>query len=465
MIVKNKKILLIDPFCKNPKYESPNAKLGYSSAILEKAGIYTEIVDFIISNIEDIKELSEYEKMRKDYYEEIKTVGKDCDYIYINCEYGLLKTAREIAELFYDKTIIVGGTFINYLYAANQLNELEKNLSCFNYLSVGDPETDLLNIINGNSSFIKQRIGNTIIYSSGMVEELDSIPFPNWSKYNIDKYDGNLYLVGSKSCSYNKCKFCDERLIWGNRFRFRDYKKILEEIKSDIANYGINKYFFWDASIAAYPYIKELCNAIIEEKIECKWTALLRADEVTDELAKLMKAAGCYSIEIGIESLNQDILDSMIKGERVETIKEAITILKRNGLVVEGSFLIGYYEDTKESILNTIKEAKKLDIDFYRWHNLELAAAYLRTHPDVIKEDWSELDLNFPNQFLHKKIIGHPGGYLDMHIVSKMGDNEPEEYPEYRIGNLTIKEIHDLTRKAIKETEDIMTVEGHNPYI
>ena len=105
MIVKNKKILLIDPFCKNPKYESPNAKLGYSSAILEKAGIYTEIVDFIISNIEDIKELSEYEKMRKDYYEEIKTVGKDCDYIYINCEYGLLKTAREIAELFNDKTI------------------------------------------------------------------------------------------------------------------------------------------------------------------------------------------------------------------------------------------------------------------------------------------------------------------------------------------------------------------------
>lgn len=34
--MKECKILLIDPFCKNPKYESPNAKLGYTSAILKK---------------------------------------------------------------------------------------------------------------------------------------------------------------------------------------------------------------------------------------------------------------------------------------------------------------------------------------------------------------------------------------------------------------------------------------------
>ena len=44
--MKECKILLIDPFCKNPKYESPNAKLGYTSAILEKKVYETEILDF-----------------------------------------------------------------------------------------------------------------------------------------------------------------------------------------------------------------------------------------------------------------------------------------------------------------------------------------------------------------------------------------------------------------------------------
>ena len=43
--MKEDKILLIDPFCKNPKYESPNAKLGYTSAILEKEGYSSAMKD------------------------------------------------------------------------------------------------------------------------------------------------------------------------------------------------------------------------------------------------------------------------------------------------------------------------------------------------------------------------------------------------------------------------------------
>ena len=464
--MKENKVLLIDPFCKNPKYESPNAKLGYSAAILEKAGIQTQILDFIIPEINSIENLETYENMKMDYYKKIKETGQNFKFVYINCEYGLLKSAREIAMLFDEETtVIVGGTFFNYLYAANQLKNICKELECFKYISVGDPEMDLVNIVKNNEEYIREKIGNSIIYNAGMIEDLDSIPYPLWSKYDINKYDGNLYLIASKSCSYNRCKFCDERLIWGNKFRCRNHEKIIDEIKSDIEKYNINKFFFWDASIAAYPGIKELCRQIITNGIKCKWTALIRADEIDDELARLMKAAGCYSIEIGIESLNDDILKSMNKGVNVETIKNAITILKRNDLIVEGSFLIGYYEDTKDSILKTIEESKKLNIDFYRWHNLELAAAYLRKHENIINDNWAELDLNFPNQFLHLKILGHASGYLDMHIVSKMGNNIPSEYPDVKIGNLTIKEIHDLTRKAIKETENIAKVEGHNPYI
>lgn len=465
--MNKKKFLLIDPFCKNPKYESPNAKLGYASAVLEKNGIETKIIDFIIPNIENIEKLDEYYKMKESFYKEITDIKEEYDYVYINCEYGLLKTCIEIAKILNEKcNIILGGTFVNYLYAANQLDRMKDSLKCFKYISLGDPEKDLLNIYNKKEEYIIKKYNDDVnLYNSGMVEDLDSVPYPLWSKYDIKKYDGKLYLVASKSCSYNRCKFCDERLIWGNKFRFRNYKNIVKEIKYNIENYGINDYFFWDASIAAYPYIKEFCNEIIKENINCKWTALIRADEIDDELAKLMKKAGCYSIEIGIESLNDDILKSMNKGVNVDTIKKAINILKENQILVEGSFLIGYYEDTKESILNTIEESKKLGIDFFRWHNLEISAAYLLNNPQIINENWEELDLNFPNQFLHEQIIGHPGGYLDMHIVSKMGENIPKEYPNITIGNLSIKEIHELTRKAIKETDKIASIEGHNPYI
>ena len=461
--MKKEKVLLIDPFCKNPKYESPNAKLGYTSSILEKEGYETEILDFLINNIETLKE-DEFISLKKKFYDEISIESKKYKYIYINCEYGLLKTCIDIASLIEKSMVIVGGTFINYLYAANQLN-LDKLGSSIDYISIGDPERDVLNIINNNQSYVIKVQNDIKLYNSGMIDKLDDVPYPNWSKYDLSKYDGKLYLVASKSCSYNKCKFCDERLIWGNRFRIRNYKNIVDEIKYNISNYNINEFFFWDASITAYPYLKELCQSIIDEHIDCKWTALIRADEITDELAKLMKKAGCYSIEIGIESLNDDILKAMNKGENVDTIIKAINILKNNDIIVEGSFLIGYYEDTKDSIINTIEKAKKLNIDFFRWHNLELAAEWLLQNPKAVNIEWEKLDLNYPNQFLSEKIIENIGGYFDMHIVSKMGDKIPSKYPDIKIGNLTLKEIHDLTRKAIKETEDLITEEGHNPYI
>lgn len=460
--MNEKNILLVDPFCKNPKYESPNAKLGYTSAILEEKGYDTKIIDFLISNIEEITE-EEYLKMKEKFMNTLVSEAMSYKYVYINCEYGLLKTCIEIAKLLKDNIIIVGGTFTNYLYAAKQLNV--ESLKDINYISLGDPEKDVLNIIEGKNNYIIEKTESTYLYNSGMIDKLDDVPYPNWSKYDLSKYDGKLYLVASKSCSYNKCKFCDERLIWGNRFRIRDYKKIVDEIKYDIEKYGINDFFFWDASITAYPYIKELCNMIIEENINCKWTALIRADEISDELAKLMKKAGCYSIEIGIESLNDKILDKMQKGEKVDTIIKAIDILKSNDIVVEGSFLIGYYEDTKDSIIKTIEKSKTLNIDFYRWHNLELAAEYLLQNPHIVDAKWEEVDLNYPNQLLSKKIINDVGGYFDMHIVSKMGKSIPEKYPDVKVGNLSLKEIHHLTRKAIEETEELVTEEGHNPYI
>jgi radical SAM superfamily enzyme YgiQ (UPF0313 family) len=341
--MKECKILLIDPFCKNPKYESPNAKLGYTSAILEKKGYETEILDFLINDIENVKEQDFFELKRR-FYEQIIKVAKEYKFVYINCEYGLLKTCIDIAKMLPENIVIVGGTFTNYLYAAKQL-DLSK-LEAINYISLGDPECDVINIVENKEKYIVEKYKDINLYNSGMINKLDEIPYPNWGKYDLSKYDGKLYLVASKSCSYNKCKFCDERLIWGNRFRIRNYENIIDEIKYDIENYNINQFFFWDASITAYPYLKELCERIIEEKIDCKWTALIRADEITEEMAILMKNAGCYSIEIGIESLNNEVLESMNKGEDVATIVKAIEILKKNDIVVEGSFLIGYYEDT-----------------------------------------------------------------------------------------------------------------------
>lgn len=459
-------VMLIDPFCKNPKYESPNLKLGYCCSVLQQKGHQSTVFDFLIKDIEKIDNENKFDEIKSKFLDEIEnSVIGNYQYVYINCEYGLLSTCIEIAMRLKGKCIlIIGGTFINYLYEGNRMQSLLE-LDIFNYISLGDAENDIIHIVNRIDTFIIKKIGNTAFYKSSLIHDLDSIPFPLWSKFDLNKYDGKLYLIASKGCKYNKCTFCDEKLIWGNKFRCRKAEKIVSEIRHNIEQYKANEYFFWDASITSYHNTKELCNMLIELGINCSWTALARAEEITEDSAHLLKESGCHTIEIGIETLTDKTLKSMNKGVTVDTIKRAVKILKNAGIKVEGSFLIGYIGDSEYNIMHTINEAKKLQLDSYRWHNLSIPSDYLKKNSHILNKGWHSLDLNYPNQFLHKKIIDNPSGYFDMHIVSKMNQSIPEKYPDIVLGNLSIKKIHDLTRLAIKETVDISTTEGHNPYI
>lgn len=458
------KVLLIDPFCKNPKYESPNIKLAYIGGILEKNGIEVTVKDFLLKEIEDIRNVEDYKYKRQKFFDELSKLSIDTDIVYINCEYGLLKTCVEISEKLSEKCkVIVGGTFINYLYTSRELIKCKR--LPFDYISIGEPEVDVINICQKRNIYAKEYIGKALVFCSKMNNNLDALPFPRWDMFDLSKYDGGLYLLASKSCKYNRCYFCDERLIWGNSFRYRTVENIIAEIEQDVKKYNVNSFFFWDASILSYPFLEKLCEQIIEKKLKISWTALVRADEVNERIVELMKKAGCVSIEIGIESLNEYMLKKVNKGEKIEDIIRAIEILKKYEIIIEGSFVVGFPGETVESARTTIKEAIKLGLDYYRWHNFQVPVRFYLENNILFEGVWEELDLNYPNQFLHKVIENNIGGYMDMHIVSKMGNNRPTNYPDITVGNLTIKQIHDLTFEAIKESEKIMLREGHNPYI
>ena len=66
----------------------------------------------------------------------------------------------------------------------------------------------------------------------------------------------------------------------------------------------------------------EICNKIIEEKVNIKWFCDSRVDLVDKKLLKLMRKAGCIGISYGVESGSQKILDAMNKGIKIEQAKQ-----------------------------------------------------------------------------------------------------------------------------------------------
>jgi radical SAM superfamily enzyme YgiQ (UPF0313 family) len=76
-----------------------------------------------------------------------------------------------------------------------------------------------------------------------------------------------------------------------------------------------------------------------------------------------MYAAGCRRIHYGIESGNQEILQRISKGIKLEQVRDAVRWAKEAGIKAKGYFMLGLPGDTEETMQQTIDLAVELDLD------------------------------------------------------------------------------------------------------
>jgi radical SAM superfamily enzyme YgiQ (UPF0313 family) len=194
------------------------------------------------------------------------------------------------------------------------------------------------------------------------LEDLDEVPFPDFSLLKSPKRGiGGRYTIPiqtSRGCPFD-CSFCSVTGMFGKKYRFRSTRNIIEELKRyDGRRYSI---FFYDDNFAANRQrAKELCEAMIREKLMFKWTTQVRADLAKDEeLVGLMRKAGCHTVYIGFESMNEESLKAMKKKQTVEEIVYCVKVLRRHRINIHGMFVYGFDEDDWQTVKKTVKFAKK----------------------------------------------------------------------------------------------------------
>ncbi|HCD37427.1 MAG TPA: hypothetical protein DEQ77_01625 [Candidatus Omnitrophica bacterium] len=110
--------------------------------------------------------------------------------------------------------------------------------------------------------------------------------------------------------------------------------------------------------------IREIFRLIQRRKLDIEWSARSRIDVVDEQLLKEAARAGCRQIYYGIESADQQILDSVKKGIQPKAVIETIKISKKFGIRTMGFFMVGNPGETKESVRKTIEFSKTLGLDF-----------------------------------------------------------------------------------------------------
>jgi len=201
------------------------------------------------------------------------------------------------------------------------------------------------------------------------VQDLDSLPFPAYDLLDLRKYFvGNVpwaTMVTSRGCPY-KCVFCSSSRIVGKRWRGRSPTNVVEEVELLEQEYGVREIEFLDDLFTFdKERVREFCKLLNSKGTSFGWTCSTRADVMArcPDMARWLRAAGCHTVYIGAESGSQRILDIMKKGILVDDIVRSVRILKREGLGVILSFVIGTPSETKQEIDATIDLACRLDPD------------------------------------------------------------------------------------------------------
>ncbi len=267
-----------------------------------------------------------------------------------------------------------------------------------------------------------------------LVEDLDRLPIPAYDLMPMGKYSPFGYiwpqsvtLEHSRGC-IDRCNFCSLWTFWGKhnkadidkdeldvvpRYRTKSVERMLEEVDIIYQKYG-RRYIIWaDPTFNLDPaWTDAFCEGLLKRNYrDLYWWAFLRADfALRDErlgiLGKMVKAGMIHPL-IGIERCCSEDLKKIRKtGYSRELIKEVFTIFKRKYPQVfrQGTFVTCLPFDTRKSMLELVKYAVEIDIDYPAFHPVapvpgtylyqETKKSGLLDEDDFSKYDWSTPILN-----------------------------------------------------------------------
>ncbi len=352
------KIVLISlpvPFLSEPATD-PSLGLGYICSYLKSKGIdNVEILNFALFDY--------------DYYnsiEYLQEIPLDADFYGISTVTSTYYWLYEVSKFLKENTkgkIVAGGAHPTSM--ARQCLED----SFIDYVVKGDGEEPMYQLVSGVS--LDKIPGLCYWDRKNLVEKerhfqfnLDELPFPD--RLDIEKYKRRVNgkkafrLITLRGCPF-KCAFCDKVSI-GEGVRYRSVENVMMEIDEIIEQHGIKAFVISDD---IFPLRKERTRRFCEEfkKRNLEWRCWCRADLINKDSLEIMKDSGLSSIQIGIESGDDDLLKTIKKGTTYEINKRAILICKEVGVPARCNLMYGNPGESLKTIKNTIRWAKESQPD------------------------------------------------------------------------------------------------------
>ncbi len=188
------------------------------------------------------------------------------------------------------------------------------------------------------------------------------------------------------------CSFCNQKTITGKTF-LPDAEYVDKTVKTalskkgydyEIAFFGgsftaIDRDYMLELLSAAYPYVKsgEVSGIRISTRPDC----------ITEEILDLLKQYGVTSIELGAQSMDDEVLEANRRGHTAQDVLNASEMIKNAGFELGLQMMTGLYKDTAEKSLET---AKKI---------IEIKPQTVRIYPTVVLKNTYLAELYLSDEY------------------------------------------------------------------
>lgn len=208
------------------------------------------------------------------------------------------------------------------------------------------------------------------------IKNLDELPLPARHLVDMDFYSKRsinirgLYLktgtiMTSRGCP-GECIFCASPNMWKRVVRYRDPKRVVDEMELLYYKYKLDGFNLLDDTFTLnQKHVMGICDEIRRRKLDIIWNCQGRVNTSTEDVLRKIVKAGCVQIEYGVESGSQRILDLAKKQITVKQIEDAFRLGKKFKIRSGANFVIGFPTETKEDIELTRKLAMKIKADLY----------------------------------------------------------------------------------------------------
>jgi len=331
----------------------------------------------------------------------LKKYGNSCDLIDIKLEKNYIQKIQEIKP----DIIAYSVTSNNWKYYYDINLNLKKHLSFFSIFGGAHPtffpdliyENKIDAICRGEGEYAFKELAYALEHNedySGiknlwvkqnaeevikndlrpLIQDLDSLPFPD--RDLIDKYKhyrkrSRIRTITSRGCPFS-CTYCFNhayRKIYkgkGKYVRQRSPAHVIEELKRLKKRYSPNNFEFHDDIFSIKnSWLQEFVKLYLSEKINIPFEVNLRPNFINEESVSLLKKAGCYSVQFGVESGNDYLRNEVLHRNISRDIMiNAASLLRLYGIKINTYNLIGIPEETMSSVVETIKFNSQLNVNY-----------------------------------------------------------------------------------------------------